>query len=43
MKKPITKKAKRVAKRLFVRKPHNTRAFTAADYAVLLPKGETNA
>lgn len=31
----LTKKAKRAAKRLFARKPHNTRAFTSADYNAL--------
>ena len=36
--KPITKKAKRAAKRLFKKLPHSTRAFTSADYAAL-PKG----
>lgn len=36
--KPITKKAKRAAKRLFKKLPHSTRAITSADYAAL-PKG----
>lgn len=38
MKTPLTKRARKAAKRLFPRKPHNTRAFTATDYAAL-PKG----
>ena len=33
--KPITKKAKKAAKRLFPRKPHNTRPFTSEDYKAL--------
>jgi hypothetical protein len=37
--KPVTKKAKRAAKKLFAKKPHQTRAFTSLDYANL-PKGD---
>jgi hypothetical protein len=37
--KPISKKAKRAAKKLFKKQPHQTRAFTSADYAAL-PVGE---
>jgi hypothetical protein len=33
--KVTTKKAKRFAKRLFPRKPHNTRPFSSADYKAL--------
>ena len=39
--KPVTKKAKRAAKRLVKKLPHTTRAFTSLDY-VALPKGEVN-
>ena len=38
--KATSKKARRQAKRLFLRKPHQTRPFTSADYQAL-PKGET--
>ncbi len=35
MNKPITKRAKRAAKRLFPSQPHSTRAFTSEDYKAL--------
>ena len=37
MKTVLSKRAKKAAKRLFKRQPHQTRAFTSADY-VALPK-----
>lgn len=37
--KPTTKKTKRAAKKLFAKKPHNTRPFSMADYDAL-PKGD---
>ena len=37
--KPITKKAKRAAKKSFKKQPHQTRPFSQADYDAL-PKGE---
>jgi hypothetical protein len=40
--KPITKKAKKAARKLFAKPKHSTRAFSSADYAAL-PKGEPNA
>ena len=33
--KPITKKAKRAAKKLFIKLPNTTRAFTSSDYTNL--------
>jgi hypothetical protein len=33
--KPTSKKMKKAAKRLFPRKPHNTRAFSSEDYKAL--------
>ena len=39
MKTPLTKRARKAAKRLFPRKPHSTRAFTSADYAALTKEG----
>jgi hypothetical protein len=35
MKKVLSHKQKKAAKRLFKRQPHSTRAFTAKDYANL--------
>lgn len=40
--KPLTKKAKRAAKKLFTKLPNTTRPFTSADFAAL-PKGGYNA
>jgi len=37
--KPITKKAKRQARKLFAKPQHSTRQFTSEDYKAL-PKGE---
>jgi hypothetical protein len=38
MKTPLTKRARKAAKRLFPRKAHSTRPFTSDDYKNL-PKG----
>ncbi len=35
--KPVTKKAKKAARKLFAKKPHQTRAFTSNDYKALPP------
>ena len=35
MTKPTTKKAKKLARKFFAKKPHSTRAFTSYDYAAL--------
>ena len=39
MKTVLSKKAKKAAKRLVKKLPHNTRPFSSADY-VALPKGD---
>ena len=42
MKKPLSKKQLKAAKRLFPKQARNERAFTSADYATL-PQSETRA
>lgn len=41
-KKVLTKRARRAAKKVFAKQPHNTHPFTFEDYK-LLPKGEASA
>ena len=39
MKKPLTKRARKAARKTFAKQPHSTRPFTYADY-LALPKGD---